>query len=325
MNEGGNTKTRSRSVRRAGNLIILAGAAVAAATVMGFASTLWWRFELACHFRVQYIVSLAIITLALALLRRRRFAIVFGSFCILNLIVVLPLWLFAPEKPTSIHMRAMLMNVLTSNRDSDSVKAAIKESNPDFIVLLETDTWWLEQLQEFRETEYPYVITQTRSDNFGIAFLSKVKPAKYEIIEIGTDTGAAVLVVLAEMEFDGRPFTILGMHTFTPVHGEGARRRNEQLIATAAFVRQLKMPVLLLGDLNTTQWSPYFTRLLDDAGLYDSSAGYGYQPTWPASNPLLWVPIDHCLYSNGLGIADREVGPDVGSDHFPVIVDFTLR
>ena len=40
MNEGGNTKTRSRSVRRAGNLIILAGAAVAAATVMGFASTL---------------------------------------------------------------------------------------------------------------------------------------------------------------------------------------------------------------------------------------------------------------------------------------------
>ena len=321
MNEDANTKTRPRSIRRAGNLLILAGAAVAIATVAGFAGTVWWRFELACHFRVQYIVSLAVIALALALLRRWRFAAVFVAFCMLNLAVVLPLWAFAPEEPATVPVRAMLMNVLTSNRDSDSVRAAIEDYNPDFIVLLETDKWWLTELDAIRHT-YPYMITRPRPDNFGITFLSKVEPANLEIVDVAvTDVPA----VLAKIEFDGRPFAILGMHAFPPVHGSVALRRNKQFADTAAFVRRLKMPVLLLGDLNTTPWSPYFTRLLDESGLYDSSAGYGYQPTWPTSNPLLWIPIDHCLYSNGIGIASREVGPDVGSDHFPVIVDFTLR
>lgn len=35
--------------------------------------------------------------------------------------------------------------------------------------------------------------------------------------------------------------------------------------------------------------------------------------------------IDHCLYSEGIRIQNREIGPLVGSDHFPVIVDFVLE
>ena len=59
-------------------------------------------------------------------------------------------------------------------------------------------------------------------------------------------------------------------------------------------------------------------------GLRDSSRGMGLQPTWPADIPLLWIPIDHCLYSDGIEIRGRRTGPDVGSDHFPLIVDFEL-
>ena len=80
MNEVGNTKPKPLSIKRVGNLLILAGAAVSVATVAGFAGTVWWRTELACHFRVQYFISLAIVALTLALLRRWRFAAVFGTF-----------------------------------------------------------------------------------------------------------------------------------------------------------------------------------------------------------------------------------------------------
>lgn len=321
MNEVGNTKPKPLSIKRVGNLLILAGAAVSVATVAGFAGTVWWRTELACHFRVQYFISLAIVALTLALLRRWRFAAVFGAFCLLNLAVILPLYVFAPERPASAAIRAMLVNVLTSNRDSDSVKAAIKKYNPDFLVLLETDEWWLTQLASLRQT-YPYSFTRPRSDNFGITFLSKVPLARAEIVDIETTN---VPAVLAEVEFDGRPFAILGIHVMAPVRGGAARQRNKQFIEIAAYVRQLRMPVLLLGDLNTTPWSPFFSRLLDNARLHDSTAGYGYQPTWPAGNPLLRIPIDHCLYSRGIGIAGRMVGPDVGSDHFPLVVDFALQ
>jgi len=36
------------------------------------------------------------------------------------------------------------------------------------------------------------------------------------------------------------------------------------------------------------------------------------------------VAIDHCLVSPEIAIRDRHIGPDVGSDHFPVVLDFAL-
>ena len=52
--------------------------------------------------------------------------------------------------------------------------------------------------------------------------------------------------------------------------------------------------------------------------------GFGLQPTWPAAAPWLGVPIDHVLASPSIGIRRREVGPDVGSDHRGVMVEFAM-
>ena len=37
------------------------------------------------------------------------------------------------------------------------------------------------------------------------------------------------------------------------------------------------------------------------------------------------IPIDHCLHSPGIQIVRKEIGPAVGSDHYPVVVEFALR
>lgn len=68
-----------------------------------------------------------------------------------------------------------------------------------------------------------------------------------------------------------------------------------------------------------------FKRLLRQSGLKDSAQGRGVCPTWPTFNPLMLIPLDHCLYSSGIEIMARQTGPQVGSDHFPVIVDFVIR
>jgi endonuclease/exonuclease/phosphatase (EEP) superfamily protein YafD len=81
---------------------------------------------------------------------------------------------------------------------------------------------------------------------------------------------------------------------------------------------------MVLGDLNLSPWSPYFGDLLSSAGLRDSREGFGIQASWPTAVPLLRVPIDHVLYSPEVVINHRQIGPDVGSDHLPVVVDFSL-
>jgi len=59
--------------------------------------------------------------------------------------------------------------------------------------------------------------------------------------------------------------------------------------------------------------------------LPDSRAGRGIQPSWPASLPAaLRIPIDHCLVSPGIAVVGRQLGPQVGSHHLPVIVDLAV-
>lgn len=79
-----------------------------------------------------------------------------------------------------------------------------------------------------------------------------------------------------------------------------------------------------MGDFNMTPWSPKFRQLVADSHLRDTVRGFGLQPTWPAGAPQFWIPIDHVLVSPDILVVDRRVGPDLGSDHYPVIVDIQL-
>jgi endonuclease/exonuclease/phosphatase (EEP) superfamily protein YafD len=81
---------------------------------------------------------------------------------------------------------------------------------------------------------------------------------------------------------------------------------------------------VLLGDLNCTPWSPAFDRLLAAARLRDSGRGRGLHPTWFSAVPFVGLPIDHVLVGPGVGVRGRHVGPDIGSDHRPVIADLVL-
>jgi endonuclease/exonuclease/phosphatase (EEP) superfamily protein YafD len=64
---------------------------------------------------------------------------------------------------------------------------------------------------------------------------------------------------------------------------------------------------------------------LDLGELRNSQVGFGLQPTFSSqSNLLLRVPIDHLVHSGALEVTDRRLGPPLGSDHFPLLVDLQL-
>jgi len=89
----------------------------------------------------------------------------------------------------------------------------------------------------------------------------------------------------------------------------------------AALAAMPPGPVLVAGDFNCTPWSPFFADLVAATGLSDSARGFGVWPTWNSTLLPLGISIDHVLVSDGLVTRNHRVGGDVGSDHFPVIVD----
>jgi endonuclease/exonuclease/phosphatase (EEP) superfamily protein YafD len=68
-----------------------------------------------------------------------------------------------------------------------------------------------------------------------------------------------------------------------------------------------------------------FRDFLATTGLKDSRVGFGWQPTWPTGSMSLRIPIDHVLVEPDLVVLERQVGPDIGSDHLPVRVRLKRR
>lgn len=306
-------------------LLIAAGVLICLATLIGFAGSFWWVFELAVHFRVQYALTLGIFVAILLWMHQWHWAAIFGIFALINAAAIAPAFWNERSTVQAAHntlsiVRALLANVNVDNRDDERIRHAIIDFNPDLVVLLEVTPWLLDQLRDLNK-HYPYWIAEPRDDPFGIAILSRYPFSSVHIFHLGT---ARLPVIVAVITATERPFTLIGVHLWPPINTEFAQGRNAQLHELAHLAHQSQPPLLVLGDLNMSPWSPWFARLLTDSNLHNSLRGRGIQPSWPVGWPLLWTPLDHILFSNGIHLLRRETGPAIGSDHYPVIVEFQV-
>ena len=304
-------------------LLTAAGALAGFATLAGFAGRWWWFLDLAAHFRVQYALALGLGSLVMLAWRQPRWAMVFAGFALINAAVLAPRLLTSADTVAGIEgptFRALLANVHSDNRDHERIRRVIAEAHPDVIVLLEATPWLIAQLADLAD-RYPHRIAEPQEGNFGIALFSQLPLRNAAVMSLGR---AGLPSLRAEIESDGRRFTVVGTHPPPPIGAAMTEDRNAQLADLARLARQTGQPLLALGDFNLSPWSPYFAHLLTDSGLRDSAAGRGIQPSWPVGWPPLWIPSDHVLYSDGIQIRHRGIGPDLGSDHYPVIVDFQV-
>jgi endonuclease/exonuclease/phosphatase (EEP) superfamily protein YafD len=296
---------------------------ICAMSAFGFASKFGWFLELASHFRIQYCLTLVIIAIWLAGLRKPVVATVCAVFSVINLALILPFYVpggaTAQEGSTPV-LRAFLLNVNARNHKYDRVIQEITAHDPHMVLLLEVTPTWVHELQVLRE-RYPYRLFAPQQDNFGIALLSKLPWKTAHIRYFETPDRPTVV---AHLRVHGQRLTLLGAHPSPPMNPRMARQRNRQLQAIAHFLGPIDHAVLLLGDLNITPWSYYFRQLLKNADLRNSASGRGVMPSWPTSFAPLRIPIDHCLISEDITIHQRRNGSNVGSDHYPVIVDFSL-
>lgn len=302
-------------------LCSLAAWAIATATLLGFLGRVHWTFDLFSHFRVQY-MQLCLVLIGIALWRRQnKRALAITLLACLNYAFVLPLYFGKPAPATAPTVRAMLINLNAGNGNTEKVMEAINNATPDILLLEEVTPKWARELAVLNK-DYTCRIADPQEGCFGIMLLSKHPLKNGKILEIGS---AGVPSIGADIYLAKNTFSIIGTHPLPPAGGEYSRHRNDQLEKLPEIAKAQKYPVLLIGDLNTTPWSPHFVKLVRSSGLKNSMKGFGFQPTWPANMSLLRIPLDHVLHSPEITIHNRMVGGDVGSDHFPVIVDFSME
>jgi endonuclease/exonuclease/phosphatase (EEP) superfamily protein YafD len=100
--------------------------------------------------------------------------------------------------------------------------------------------------------------------------------------------------------------------------------RDSQLDRIAELLGTTPRPRILAGDLNATPWSAPVASLRSRTGLEIVGGGPGATGTWPTWLPMPRVHIDHVLFDRSIRVRAHHVGPDIGSDHLPVLVDLEL-
>ena len=286
----------------------------------GFFASWWWPFELLCHFRMQYLCLLVLACLILFALRKPIQGLVLLVFVCPNIWVIAPFYQPRSTPGQSAFLaRASTINLLTINRKSDLVIRFVEEAKPDVIFFSEYGTFWQSALTPLKR-DYPFFAETVRDDNFGFAIFSRHK------VDWGQEWhwGRACDVTIPQL---GRsPIRIFGAHPVPPSRRRLIELRNSQIDELSeAIAKDMSHPVVVLGDLNSTSWSPAFSRLVERTGLVDTRRGLGVQPSWPSHQPLMYVPIDHILVSREIEVGNRWIGPNVGSDHLPVVLEFGIR
>ncbi|WFB35569.1 endonuclease/exonuclease/phosphatase family protein [Kiritimatiellota bacterium B12222] len=299
--------------------VFTSGLLVCIASVLPYLARLHWFLDVFSHFRLQFACCILLAILLILCSKRKKLSLVFLPFLLLTLSEIVPFY-FPLESGEGTDLKVVLCNVNSSTGDPDRVLAYLKEGDADVVVIQEFSSRWV-KLQEALREDYPYQMAEVREDNFGMALLSR-RPFVSEEVFFFTDEILPSLGV--ELMHEGQKIFLLATHPMPPVDKGYTDLRDRQLAEIASFLGDSGGPVILVGDLNTSPWSPVFKDLVVVSGLQNSMQGFGVQPTWPSFIPLLWTPLDHLLHSDDFAISARRIGPSNGSDHFPLEVILKL-
>ena len=301
----------------------------------------WWLADLAANLRIQLLIGLLALSAVVILIAGRRLAMVLVAMLVLNSIAILPAFLSntvtsptplattASNLPSaSLSFRVCSNNVYISNPNHDQIIASIDEAAAEVLAIVELSNSLAGRIQEHIGDTHPGFVSGINDDGtFGIGLWSKHPIEHSEVFYL---CEPLVPSIEADININGRIVRVIATHPIPPVSNRAFAARNLHLTMLSERVQKFRdlnplTPVILVGDLNLTPWSPHFDRLLVESGLQSTAAGQGLQPTWYRwRSALFGLIIDHGLCTPDLRCTGRRILGDTGSDHRPVVFDFRM-
>jgi len=310
---------RRETVRVLRAFVAVLVAVVGGATLLGLLDRWSWVFEGADVFRLQYLVVLVAAAVAALPLRRPRLAAFAAALAAVNVAVLgIPLAesvTAAPRSTAPAALRVVVANVEVGNEDFAAVRRLVAQTRPDLFGVTELTPFMAHHLGN-RLPGYATSVVEPHDDAYGIGLYSRVPLLSARLVRFPSDGPPSVL---ARFRAGGKPVTLVVTHVHTPFAGSIHVR---QLDALAAAARSFGPRVSVCGDFNTPPWSGPLRDFASHARLrdtYGSRAWAGY--SWPTWASFLRVPLDNCFVGGGLAVTAHHDGPNVGSDHRPLVVD----
>ncbi len=269
-----------------------------AVLLIGQLGALHWTAELFSHFVPHYAAVFALAALCL----HNRWRYLWAAWALA--LTAWTLWPPVLEPPERAATRVIWYNVNLDNSDAAGESARLIAENADLIALAEIQLrapGW----QPLRQ-HYPHGCVHEENSPFALAVFARAPLAACEVRFI--EDYPYIRATLA----DGR--TLYAAHPPPPINADLARAR-------IAYLRHLadrlaaENSTLLVGDLNSSPYSPHYRALLHDADLRATTRNI--LPTWLP----LGLNLDHALVRHGR--AHSKALPWHTSDHRPLHIQWS--
>ena len=235
-----------------------------------------------------------------------------------------PLWrpqaLAAPNRSEKRRVRLVTVNVLMTNRRIDGLGNTLRRTDPDLVLALETDSWWVARLAELLP-RHPFRVLHPLDNTYGIALFSRLELLNPEVRFLLKPEIPSIRTRVRLPS--GEDVMLIAVHPEppSPTESETSLPRDAELVLVGREVAKEQKPVIVAGDLNDVAWSHtsrLFRRL---SGTIDPRIGRGFYNSFDATKRWLRWPLDHVFYSPDFLLRDLQRLPAFGSDHFPILIE----
>lgn len=248
----------------------------------------------------------------------------------------------APTRADETSLRIVATNLERLFLETPDLTGFLRQTAPDIMVFEET-AWWL-QKHHWQKLGLPIgaIGKPPFPEHFFIGSLGDISVySRFPILEsksivVESEPGQPRQdireILVLKLDIDGRTVNLVAVHPSSP-------RSEAQWILRQTYLERLEdvlkelqsqsgAETIVIGDWNLSPWSAYFSNLLDQLNLHTAFAdGYPQTTRFFFDYRLHWIlgaVVDHVAITPGLRFADVQLGPDIGSDHLPLMADIVL-
>lgn len=220
--------------------------------------------------------------------------------------------------PDAAIVRVYSANLFYLNNDTARIRRSIEAADADIVVLIELASDPARSVDQLLEG-YPYRAASMRLDQTRGPSRSLI--ASRWPLSPRADPPDGLHAVAATVQTPLGPINVVGVHLTRPWPFQHSWGQISQTMALQSLVQEMEGPVLVAGDFNSVSSARIGKQVRRDIGLRPAP---GFPGTWPDRLPsALGITIDQVYASPDLAFISRRLGRPTGSDHRPVVTEFT--
>lgn len=283
-----------------------------------FGGQAWW-LDVLSDFKTQLFTGAALLLFSSLVRWRKKEVALTLLLLVINGATLAPfLGMLSEERAAT---KIIAFNIYHKNLNTTPTLEFLRNENADLVVVTEVTEKWQKALEELSSI-YPHRFfgpnyQEPGSNPHKIGILAK-RAWKETGVEWSEVTSRA-FSIWVRFSSDSSKLTVAGVHLLNPVAWPASHQRAEA-DALASMVKNFDGPVVVAGDFNMTPFSTRYGTMLQKSNLRRAKGGLN--PTWPALLAYLGLSLDHLLVGTGIDDAVMRTGPQLGSDHLPVIGTF---